>query len=272
MEIINTIEVFRTLNISARLGFVPTMGALHSAHLTLIERSVKENECTAVSIFVNPAQFNDPRDLDVYPKPLEEDIRKCENAGADYLFIPKIETMYFDDEVLIETPKGLGDILEGACRPGHFNGVLRVVLKLLNIVKPNKLYLGQKEAQQLAIITKMVKDFFVDVEVVSCELIREENGLAMSSRNVLLSSDERQNALSLSKALFSAKRQVKEGEDNLDAIKKNMMNILSGTSKIEYVEILARDFSAIEKVELGNTIILVAAMVGKTRLIDNILL
>jgi pantoate--beta-alanine ligase len=248
------------------------MGALHSAHLTLIERSVEENERTVVSIFVNPTQFNDPRDLDVYPKPLEDDIRKCENAGADYVFIPKIKTMYFDNEVLVEAPKGIGDILEGACRPGHFNGVLRVVLKLLNIVKPDKLYLGQKDAQQLAIITKMVKDFFIDVDVVPCELIREDNGLAMSSRNTLLSSDERQKALLLSKALFSAKNLVDDGERNLETIKKNMTNILSGTSKIEYVEILARDFSAIEKLEIDNAIILVAAMVGKTRLIDNILL
>jgi pantoate--beta-alanine ligase len=272
MKIINTIEAFRTLNIKASLGFVPTMGALHSAHLTLIERSVEENERTVVSIFVNPTQFNDPRDLDVYPKPLEDDIRKCENAGADYVFIPKIKTMYFDNEVLVEAPKGIGDILEGACRPGHFNGVLRVVLKLLNIVKPDKLYLGQKDAQQLAIITKMVKDFFIDVDVVPCELIREDNGLAMSSRNTLLSSDERQKALLLSKALFSAKNLVDDGERNLETIKKNMTNILSGTSKIEYVEILARDFSAIEKLEIDNAIILVAAMVGKTRLIDNILL
>jgi pantoate--beta-alanine ligase len=272
MKIINTIEAFRTLNIKASLGFVPTMGALHSAHLTLIERSVEENERTVVSIFVNPTQFNDLRDLDVYPKPLEDDIRKCENAGADYVFIPKIKTMYFDNEVLVEAPKGIGDILEGACRPGHFNGVLRVVLKLLNIVKPDKLYLGQKDAQQLAIITKMVKDFFIDVDVVPCELIREDNGLAMSSRNTLLSSDERQKALLLSKALFSAKNLVDDGERNLETIKKNMTNILSGTSKIEYVEILARDFSAIEKLEIDNAIILVAAMVGKTRLIDNILL
>ena len=272
MKIIDTIEAFRALNISAGLGFVPTMGALHSAHVSLIKRSVEENECTAVSIFVNPTQFNDPRDLDVYPKPLEEDIRKCENAGADYVFIPNIETMYFDNEVLVETPKGLGDILEGACRPGHFNGVLRVVLKLLNIVKPNRLYLGQKDAQQLAVITKMVKDFFIDVDVVPCELIREANGLAMSSRNTLLSAVERQKALLLSKALFSAKHQLEKGDDNLDSIKKNMINILSDTTKIEYVEILARDFSAIEKVEIGNTIILVATMVGKTRLIDNILL
>ena len=272
MKIIKTIEAFRALNINASLGFVPTMGALHSAHLTLMKRSVEENKLTVVSIFVNPTQFNDPRDLEVYPKPLEDDIQKCENAGVDYVFIPKIETMYFDDEVLIETPKGIGDILEGACRPGHFNGVLRVVLKLLNIVKPNKLYLGQKDAQQLAVITKMVKDFFIDVEVVPCELIREKSGLTMSSRNTLLSADERLKAVLLSKALFSARSLVEEGEEDLDVITKNMVNILAGTSKIEYVEILARDFSAIETLERDNTIILVAAMVGKTRLIDNILI
>lgn len=271
MKIINTIEAFRALNINASLGFVPTMGALHSAHLSLVQRSVEENELTVVSIFVNPTQFNDPGDLDVYPKPLDDDIQKCKNAGVDYVFIPEIETMYFDDEVLIETPEGLGGILEGACRPGHFNGVLRVVLKLLNIVKPSKLYLGQKDAQQLAVITKMVKDFFIDVDVVPCELIRGDDGLALSSRNALLSADERVKALLLSKALFSAKRLVEAGEENLDVIKDNMVRILSGTSKIEYVEILARDFSVIEKLETDNTIILVAARVGKTRLIDNIL-
>ena len=202
MKIIKTIEEMRALKITSNLGFVPTMGALHAAHLSLVSQSIKDNELTVVSIFVNPTQFNDPKDLAVYPKPMQNDIKLCENAGVDYLFMPDTKTMYFDDEVLLETPKGLGNILEGACRPGHFNGVLRVVLKLLNIVRPNKLYLGQKDAQQLAVITKMVNDFFIDVEVVPCELIRHQDGLAMSSRNALLSADERQRALSLSKALF----------------------------------------------------------------------
>ena len=270
MKIIKTIEEMRALKITSNLGFVPTMGALHAAHLSLVSQSIDDNELTVVSIFVNPTQFNDPKDLAVYPKPMQEDIKLCENAGVDYLFMPDTKTMYFDDEVLLETPKGLGNILEGACRPGHFNGVLRVVLKLLNIVQPNKLYLGQKDAQQLAVITKMVNDFFIDVEVVPCELIRHQDGLAMSSRNALLSADERQRALSLSKALFKAVELVEQGVDNISTIKTAMQVILAEPTELEYVEILARNFTEIDKVDIDNSIILIAAMVGNTRLIDNI--
>ena len=272
MKIIESIEEFRALKITASLGFVPTMGALHSAHLSLVNRSIKENDVTVVSIYVNPTQFNDANDLKIYPKPIAEDIKLCEGAGVDYVFIPDSQSMYFDDEVLIETPKGLGEILEGACRPGHFNGVLRVVLKLLNIVKPTKLYLGQKDAQQLAIITKMVNDFFLDVQVVPCELIRHDDGLAMSSRNALLSADDRVKALALSKALFAAVEMVDQGLNDLNTIKKAMLAILSDVTSVEYVEILARDLSDISEIEANNSIILVAVVVGKTRLIDNVLI
>jgi len=272
MKIINSVAEFRALKLSSQGGFVPTMGALHAAHLSLIARSVQENKFTTVSIFVNPTQFNDPNDLLDYPKPLDEDLQKCQDAGVDYVFLPENNSMYFDDEVLLETPKVLGNILEGACRPGHFNGVLRVVLKLINIVQPARLYLGQKDAQQLAVITKMVKDFFINVDIIPCELIRHDNGLAMSSRNTLLSDEERVRALALSKALFNAVDLIEQGTHNLDALKQRMKDILLPVTDIEYVEILARDFSIIDKLELNNSIILLAAKVGKVRLIDNILI
>jgi len=271
MKVINTVEEFRSLNIEESIGFVPTMGALHSAHMSLIERSTKENKQTVVSIFVNPTQFNDPKDLEVYPRPLQDDLDKCEQAGVDFVFIPDVNTMYFDDEVLLETPEFLGNILEGACRPGHFNGVLRVVLKLFNIIRANKVYFGRKDAQQLAVISKMVNDLFIDVEIVPCELIRETDGLAMSSRNTLLSSDERQTALYLSRSLFKAKELIDTGEKNIDEIKQVMNKILFETTKIEYISIISRDFKEIDMVIPDKTIILIAAFVGKTRLIDNIL-
>lgn len=271
MQIIKSIREFRALKITSPLGFVPTMGALHAAHLTLIKQSISNNTVTVVSIFVNPTQFNDPSDLKNYPTPTEKDITQCEQSGVDYLFMPDINTMYFDNEVLLETPNGLGNILEGACRSGHFNGVLRVVLKLLNIIKPTHLYLGQKDAQQLAIINKMVTDFFIDVTVVPCPLIRHNDGLAMSSRNTLLSANERIMALSLSKALFNAEQLIQHGEDNCLSLKQSMLTILAKTTDVEYVEILARDFSPIDQIKQGYSIILVAAKVGKIRLIDNIL-
>lgn len=271
MKTITTIEEFRALNIALSLGFVPTMGALHSAHMSLVERSIKENDQTVVSIFVNPTQFNDPKDLAVYPRPLQDDINKCEKAGVDYVFIPDVNSMYFEDETLLETPNFLGNILEGACRPGHFNGVIRVVLKLFNIVKADRVYLGRKDAQQLAVISKMVNDLFIDIEIVSCDLVRESDGLAMSSRNVLLSSAERNTALALYQSLFNAKELINSGKNDIDEIKNVMENTLSKTTKLEYVAILSRDFKEIEEVVINNTIILVAAFVGKTRLIDNML-
>jgi pantoate--beta-alanine ligase len=272
MEVIKTVEEFRARVNRRSVGFVPTMGALHAAHVSLMERSIRENETTVVSIFVNPTQFNDPSDLERYPRPIQQDLDICRQAGVDVVFNPASDTMYDHEEVDIKAPVSLNSILEGACRPGHFDGVLRIVLKLLNIVKPSRLYLGRKDAQQLALIEKMVRDFFIDVEICPCELIREKDGLAMSSRNALLSGTERTSALCLSRALAEASRLVDAGERDVEVLKLAMSNFLSPATKVEYVEIRRRDFSLIPEVELGNSIGLIAAFFGKTRLIDNTLL
>lgn len=251
------------------VGFVPTMGALHIGHRTLIDAARKSNDTVVVSIFVNPTQFLPGEDLSKYPRREEADFKICSLSGVDILFYPDVNAMYGDDEVRITAPDVRGFILEGASRPGHFDGVLTVVMKLFNIVRPTRAYFGKKDAQQLAMITQMVNNFFMDVEIVPMETVRESDGLALSSRNVYLSPSERQEALKLSAALKSATKMVMQGNLSSSDIKTNMESILSPLD-VEYVAIVNRAFESIEKVVLGNTIILVAARVGTTRLIDNV--
>jgi len=251
------------------VGFVPTMGALHIGHRSLIDAARKGNDTVVVSIFVNPTQFLPGEDLSKYPRREEADFKICSLSGVDILFYPDVNAMYGDDEVRITAPDVRGFILEGASRPGHFDGVLTVVMKLFNIVRPTRAYFGKKDAQQLAMITQMVNNFFMDVEIVPMETVRESDGLALSSRNVYLSPSERQEALKLSAALKSATKMVMQGNLSSSDIKTNMESILSPLD-VEYVAIVNRAFESIEKVVLGNTIILVAARVGTTRLIDNV--
>ena len=251
------------------IGFVPTMGALHKGHLSLIQRSLKENEITIVSIFVNPTQFLEGEDFNKYPRTIEKDIEICKRANVDILFLPKVGTLYFRDELSIKAPKYKGFILEGFNRPGHFDGVLQIVLKLFNIIKPTRAYFGKKDAQQLYLISKMVKELFLNVEIIPCEIVREEDGLAMSSRNIYLSKEERIKALLLSKALKEASKMVIQNRKNSLEIKEVISKILKKV-KIEYISIVDRDFNQIDEVELKNTIILIAIKIGDTRLIDNI--
>ena len=207
------------------VGFVPTMGALHEGHLSLIKKARGENKIVVVSIFVNPTQFLAGEDLDKYPKKFEADSKICELAGVDYIFAPNIEDMYDNDEVLIKAPQIKGYILEGHFRPGHFDGVLQIVLKLFNIVKPTKAYFGKKDAQQLVLIKQMVKNLFLDIQIVEGETIREKSGLAMSSRNVYLNEEEKKRALSISKALkLGAKLSI--SEKRCEVIKKEMEKVL----------------------------------------------
>jgi pantoate--beta-alanine ligase len=255
-------------SLNQTVGFVPTMGALHDGHISLIKRSIKENDKTIVSIFVNPTQFLEGEDLDSYPRKIEADLKICKLAGVDAVFLPNIADMYEDDELTIRAPKIKGFILEGFYRPGHFDGVLQVVLKLLNITSPTKAYFGKKDAQQLFMIQNMVKHLFLDTKIVPCEIVRESDGLALSSRNVYLSQEEREKALSLSKSLKLATKLVMEKEFESQKIKEAMLEVLKDT-KVQYVEIVDREFNTLEKVEIKNSIILVAAFVGKTRLIDN---
>lgn len=266
----NPLELKELLkNKSGSIGFVPTMGALHEGHLSLIKKSLQENDITVVSIFVNPTQFLPGEDYEKYPRKYEADKKICELAGIDYLFMPQIGDIYDKDEVLIKAPKIKGYILEGFNRPGHFDGVLQIVNKLLNIVHPTRAYFGKKDAQQLYLIQKMVKNFYLDVEIIPCDIVREKDGLAMSSRNVYLSEDERKKALLLSKSLKRASKLIMQGERNSQKIKKEMKEVMKDI-EVEYVEIVDRDFNKLDTVQKDNTIILVAAKVGQTRLIDNI--
>ena len=272
MVIVRTIEALQEVKktLSGSIGFVPTMGALHHGHLSLIQQAKKANDHLIVSIFVNPTQFLEGEDLDAYPRKEEADTKICQLAGVDILFMPTIDAMYEKDELSIGAPAIRGYILEGEKRPGHFDGMLQVVMKLLNLSGATNAYFGKKDAQQLALITQMVKNYFMDVNIIPCDIIRDENGLALSSRNVYLQGDEKIRALSLARSLKRATKMVMAGELNVEVIKKEMLIVLEETDQVEYVAIVDRAFNALETVEIGNTIILVAAWVGKPRLIDNL--
>jgi len=256
--------------LSGSIGFVPTMGALHQGHLSLIKQARQENRHLIVSIFVNPTQFLEGEDLDAYPRKDDADIKICELAGVDILFMPTVDTMYEEDELCIGAPAVRGYVLEGEKRPGHFDGMLQVVMKLLNLSGADNTYFGKKDAQQLALITQMVKNYFMDVKIVPCEIVRDEQGLALSSRNVYLKNDDKERALCLSRALKHATKLIMAGELDVKIIKKEMLEVLHLADRVEYVAIVNREFQPLEYVEIGNTIILVAAWVRKPRLIDNL--
>jgi pantoate--beta-alanine ligase len=251
------------------VGFVPTMGALHIGHRTLIEKARVENDVVVVSIFVNPTQFLPGEDLSKYPRREDADFKICQLSGVDILFYPEVSAMYGQDEVSIKAPDVRGYILEGAVRPGHFDGVLSVVMKLLNIVSATRAYFGKKDAQQLTLIIQMVQNFFMSVEIIAVDTVRESDGLALSSRNVYLSKEERIEALKLSASLKRATHLVMQGVIESNEITKVMLDILQPL-EVEYVAIVNRRFEAKSEVTIGDTIVLVAARVGSTRLIDNV--
>lgn len=273
MTITKTIDEFKIARkaLKGTVGFVPTMGALHKGHLSLIQKAKEENEHVIVSIFINPTQFLEGEDLDKYPKKEEADKEICKLSGVDILFMPTSDVMYSNDELKIMAPKIRGYILEGFNRPGHFDGMLQIVMKLLNLVGADRAYFGKKDAQQLSLITQMARDYFLETSIIPCDIIRDNDGLALSSRNVYLSKEERQAALLIPRSLQRASEKIISGEFNASKIKNSMMDVLrEGVSSVEYVEIVNRDFQKIENIELKNSIILVAAKVGTTRLIDNL--
>ena len=272
MRIVKTIEAFNEMRktLQGSVGFVPTMGALHEGHLSLIRRAREENDQVIVSIFVNPTQFLEGEDLDAYPRREEADIRICEFAKVDMLFMPMMGQMYTPDELRIGAPAIRGYILEGAKRPGHFDGMLQIVMKLLNLTHPHRAYFGKKDAQQLALIVQMVRDYFMSVEIVPCEIVRDGQGLALSSRNTYLSPEEKERALCLSRSLKRATEMVMAERLDAAEICLEVLGVLQEADSIEYVAIVNRAFEPLETVLLGDTIILVAAWVGKTRLIDNV--
>ena len=271
MKIIsNPLELKEYLkNKNQSIGFVPTMGALHDGHVSLINEARKANDIVVVSIFVNPTQFSKDEDLDKYPRKDEADKKICELSGVDVLFFPVSSDIYGCDEVSILAPNVRGFVLEGMSRPSHFNGVLTVVMKLLNMVSPTRAYFGKKDAQQLNLISLMVKHFFMNVEIVAGETVRESDGLAKSSRNVYLSQEQREEALKISSSLRLCANMVSKNILETKEIVQSMKEHLNGL-EIFYVEILNKDFELINEVEIGNTVVLVEVRVGTTRLLDNI--
>lgn len=257
------------------LGFVPTMGYLHKGHMSLIERAKRENDIVVVSVFVNPTQFAPHEDFDTYPRDVQRDFEIAVKSGADIVFAPETGQMYDPkSSTFVVMEGGIDKKLCGKSRPTFFKGVTTVVSKLFNIVEPDKAYFGQKDAQQVCIIQKMVREMNYKVDIVPCELVREEDGLALSSRNVYLSEEERRQALILSKSLFQAKKMFEEGERSVKKIRDFMLSNI-GTmdlARIDYVDIVdAKNLEEIETVD-SKTLIALAVSFGNTRLIDNIMI
>ncbi|HWY11841.1 MAG TPA: pantoate--beta-alanine ligase [Bacteroidia bacterium] len=257
------------------IGFVPTMGALHQGHISLIESSLKNTDITVASIFVNPTQFNDKADLERYPRNLEKDAQMLEKAGCHVLFTPEVSEIYPEKDTRVFNFGNLDTVLEGAHRPGHFNGVAQVVSILFDIVKPNKAFFGSKDYQQLLIIKELTKQLKLNIEIVACPTLREPDGLAMSSRNMLLTPEERK-AASLIPSLMQDAKQLKKAGKSISQIKQFVNEKLSGNPlyKLDYYEVC--DAQSLQSVNsLNNSVIsisLIACFVGKIRLIDNLAL
>lgn len=255
-----------------KIGVVPTMGYLHEGHESLIKRAVKENDKVIVTNFVNPMQFGPKEDLSIYPRDFKRDTQICESAGANIIFAPTVEEMYESNFSSFVDMTGLTEELCGASRPGHFRGVCTVVTKLFNITKADRAYFGEKDAQQLAVIRHMVRDLNMDIEIIGCPIVREEDGLAKSSRNTYLSKEERSAALVLSQSLTIAKNMLDAGERNAvticNAIKAKIE--AEPLARIDYVSIV--DGETLRSVTLIEhpVLIALAVYIGKTKLIDNI--
>jgi pantoate--beta-alanine ligase len=276
MQIANTISEMKVARAKSpgSVGFVPTMGYLHEGHLSLVRQARAENSLVVVSIFVNPTQFGPSEDFKTYPRDTERDLMMLENEKTDVVFMPAVEEMYpprFSSWVLVEK---VTDRLEGSFRPGHFKGVTTVVAKLFNIVEPTRAYFGQKDAQQLLVIKKMVADLNMNLEVIAAPTVRESDGLAMSSRNVYLNAQERKSATVLFKALTLAQTLQIQGESNAETVRQQMTSLISGEplAKIEYVSIAdnetLEELTTIDRPALAS----LAVRIGKTRLIDNAIL
>lgn len=278
MEIVTTVKKVREQvkewkKQGLSVGFVPTMGYLHEGHKSLMEAARKDNDKVVVSIFVNPMQFGPTEDLATYPRDLEHDAALCEDAGVDLIFHPEPEEMYEKDFCSFVDMTGLTEGLCGKTRPIHFRGVCTVVNKFFNIVTPDRAYFGQKDGQQLAVIKRMVRDLNMDIEIIGCPIVREEDGLAKSSRNTYLSPEERKAALILSKTVALGKELAKTEKDAdkvVEAMKKNIET--EPMAKIDYVEAVdALSMAPVEKLE-GTCMLAMAVYIGKTRLIDNTLI
>ena len=255
-----------------KVGLVPTMGALHAGHASLVKRSVNENEVTVVRVFVNPTQFNDKNDLVKYPRTLDADCKLLEACGATYTFAPSVEEMYPEPDTRQFSYAPLDTVMEGAFRPGHFNGVCQIVSKLFEAVKPHRAYFGEKDFQQLAIIHEMVRQMQFDLEIVGCPIVREEDGLALSSRNARLSAEERENALKISQTLF--KSRTFAATHTVSETQKFVEDAIAAAPglRLEYFEIV--DGNTLQKVgnwdQTSYAVGCITVFCGDVRLIDNI--
>lgn len=259
-------------NTGKTIGFVPTMGYLHEGHLSLVAKSNQQCDITIVSIFINPAQFGVNEDLKSYPKDLERDLAMLENYKVDYVFVPTDVTMYPQGFKSWVTVYGLSEVLCGVSRPMHFRGVATIVIKLVNIVNPDYMYMGDKDYQQMIVLETMLSDLNIHTRIVRCPIVRETDGLAMSSRNKYLSKAERKNALCLSQSLKLAQDLYKKKITNPNTIKAEMTNLiqLEGKGDIDYIAFVDKDSLAPVKKIDANTRVIIAVYIGKTRLIDNI--
>ncbi|GAX89765.1 pantoate--beta-alanine ligase [Effusibacillus lacus] len=279
MRMIHTIDDMRHLVGECRqqgktIGFVPTMGYLHEGHMSLVRRAKAECDFVVMSIFVNPLQFGPAEDYEQYPRNLDRDANLAKNAGVDAIFVPSVNEMYPQKQLVFVEVEEITNNLCGVSRPGHFRGVATVVAKLLNIVQPDKAFFGQKDAQQVRVIQQMVQDLNMPVEIVPCPIVRESDGLAMSSRNVYLSSEERLQALSIQRALLHAEELFKTGERSATVIEQQIRSIIEAEplAEVDYIKIVdlqnLTDVSTIE----DDSLLAVAVRFGGTRLIDNTIL
>lgn len=278
MEIIYQLDQLKSLIKGQKekgktIGFVPTMGFLHEGHLSLMQEARSQSDCVVVSIFVNPTQFGPNEDFEAYPRDLERDIKACETMGVDYVFIPSVETIYPDGFSTYAICEGeITQKLCGKSRPTHFKGVTTVVLKLFNMVEADFAFFGQKDAQQVAVIEKMVSDLNLNVRIIPCPIVREADGLAMSSRNVYLNPEERAQALVLYQSLKRVESLIQSGEKNVKILKSEIQSCIekSPLAEIDYIEVVkASNLETPEELS-GDILIALAVKFGKTRLIDNI--
>lgn len=259
---------------SGRVGLVPTMGYLHEGHLSLVRRAKEECDHVAVSIFVNPTQFGPKEDLSKYPRDLDRDLSLLEPLGVDLIWMPTAEIMYPPNYQTWVEVEAITHPLEGAMRPGHFRGVTTVVAKLFNAVQPDRAYFGQKDAQQAAVIRQMARDLSYPIEIVVCPIVREPDGLAMSSRNVYLNSEQRRAATVLSRSLRAAQEAYEAGERDAETIRRKMKEVLASEPLAEVQYVSCADYDTLEELETvdGKALLSMAVFIGKTRLIDNMVL
>ncbi len=277
MEIIHNSNEMQSISNKLRMegkyiGFVPTMGYLHEGHLSLVEQARKDNDIVIVSIFVNPLQFAPNEDFDRYPRDIERDEKLLKDHDVDFLFYPSVKDMYPEGFQTFVEVEQLTKVLEGKSRPTHFKGVTTIVAKLFNITKPHRAYFGKKDAQQLIVIKRMVKDLNMDIDIIGMPIVREKDGLAMSSRNKYLKDKEREQAICLYRSLLKAKELIESGITNTELIKGEMKQLINQFSlaEIDYISInRISDLKELKEIEKDNTLVSLAVRIGNTRLIDN---